>query len=294
MGRSSGGSPPAPGGNYPDTSGNSHRTTNESNDRSSGRSSRNGGQCSDDTGPVIVNGSTPGNKGKQPMRTDPMALATRFLRIPDVQTDDFDPNMLFGRVKALVSTHRFLKLTTQLTHTVQYSFKEDVQKNGVFGIKSDDLGNMTVFMFCDTKSNACGILNKLKHGFRRASSITQQEFEAAEIEIPEEIDSFSPMVMFSATVKQTSLDNHFSVGAITDMAKTAAAKFGKIVSFKLRFHNGGHGWVPTIARFEVEYDSVKDARDAVLNTNTASGICPPHAQAEVSHRRNTCPSAELY
>jgi hypothetical protein len=34
---------------------------------------------------------------------------------------------------------------------------------------------------------------------------------------------------------------------------------GKTLSFKTRYHNGGHGWVPTIARYEVEYDSVKDA-----------------------------------
>jgi hypothetical protein len=110
-GSSSGGSPPAPEGDTFNNAGSSHRAADESNDRSNGSNSRNA-QCSDDTGPVIVNGSTTNKKGKQPAGTDPMADVTRFLCVPDVQTDDFDPNMLFGRVKAEVSKHHFLTLTS--------------------------------------------------------------------------------------------------------------------------------------------------------------------------------------
>jgi hypothetical protein len=79
------------------------RAADESNDRSSSR----GGQPSDDTGPVIIDGSTPNKKGKQPVPTVP-ADATRFLRIENVQVDDFHPQMLFDRVKADVSIHPFL------------------------------------------------------------------------------------------------------------------------------------------------------------------------------------------
>jgi len=110
IGGSSGASPEgdsAPSSSSRDTSGNGHRA-NEG--RSNGSSSREG-QSSDDNGPVIVNGSTPSNKGKQPVGTDPMAGATRFICVPNVQADDFDPNMLFGRVKALVSKPHFLELT---------------------------------------------------------------------------------------------------------------------------------------------------------------------------------------
>lgn len=138
-------------------------------------------------------------------------------------------------------------------------------------------------MFCDSKSTASTLHSKLKHGFRDTKFINQQEFEAAEIEIPDEIDRFSGDVILTVTVKETSLDALLGPKAITDMAKTAAAKFGKILSFKLLYHNGGRGWTPTAARYQVEYDSAKDACDATLNTNTASGTCPPHAQAEVSH-----------
>jgi hypothetical protein len=108
MGGSSSESPPAPEGDHANNSGNGHRA-NEG--RSGGSSSREG-QPSDDTGPVIANGSTPSTKGKQPVGADPMADATRFLCVPGVQTDDFDPNMLFGRVKALVSKHHFFTLTS--------------------------------------------------------------------------------------------------------------------------------------------------------------------------------------
>jgi hypothetical protein len=59
-------------------------------------------------------------------------------------------------------------------------------------------------------------------------------------------------LVFSLSAPWLVLGWHFSANAITDMAKTAAAKFGKILTFKLSFHNGGHGWAPTIARFEVE------------------------------------------
>lgn len=85
------------------------------------------------------------------------------------------------------------------------------------------------------------------------------------------------------TVKETSLDDLLSANVVTDMAKTAAAKFGKILSF-----NGGRGWTPTAARYQVEYDSARE-----LNTDIASGTCPPHAQAEVSRCFMIVLAAEL-
>jgi hypothetical protein len=63
----------------------------------------------------------------------------------------------------------------------------------------------------------------------------QQEFEAAGIEIPGEIERLSATVMLSTHVKQVSLSRQFSVDEVTDMAKAAAAKFGKILSFETRY-----------------------------------------------------------
>jgi hypothetical protein len=160
-------------------------------------------------------------------------------------------------------------------------------------VKSDDHGNMTVFLFCDSKSTACTLKSKLQNGFRSTAFISQQEFQAANIEIPDEIDRLSGKVILSATVKDRSLHRSFSLNAVTDMAKTSAARFGKMLSFKTRYHNGGHGWVATIARYEVEYDSVKDACDVILNTNNVFGAANPHAQHEVSIYRNPLPFAEL-
>jgi hypothetical protein len=54
--------------------------------------------------------------------------------------------------------------------------------------------------------------------------------------------------MPSATVKHNSLSRHFNLEDGTEMAKTAAAKFGRILSFKTRYHNGGHGRASTVAR----------------------------------------------
>ena len=149
---------------------------------------------------------------------------------------------------------------------------------------------MTVFMFCDSKSNACTMYSRLKPGFRETAFLSQQEFEAVDVEIPEEIERFSSKVVLSISVKKASVPKMFSLNAITDMAKTAAAKFGKILSFQVRFHNGGYGWAPTVAKYDIEFDSVKDACDIILNTKiTASGVSTTHAQAEVGHLRNTSP-----
>jgi hypothetical protein len=63
----------------------------------------------------------------------------------------------------------------------------------------------------------------------------QQEFEAAGVEIPEEIERLSATVMLSTHVKQVSLSRQFSVDEVTDMAKAAAAKFGNILSFETRY-----------------------------------------------------------
>ena len=62
------------------------------------------------------------------------------------------------------------------------------------------------------------------------------------------IQRLSATVMPSATVKHNSLSRHFNLEDGTEMAKTAAAKFGRILSFKTRCHNGGHGRASTVAR----------------------------------------------
>jgi len=288
-----------PGGDSSDNSGSSNNNSGNGHTATGGRSSGSSSgnrQCSDDTGPVIVDGSTPNKKSKQPVRaaTTTMADATRFLRIPKVQPDNFDENMQFGRVKALVSTPSILKLIASLTNTAQPCFKQDVQKNGIFDVKSDKFGNMTVIMFCDSKSNAYYMYNKLKSGFRETSFMSQLDFEAAGVEIPEEIDRFSSKVVLSVNVKASSRNRHFGMQAFEDMAKTAAAKFGKILSFQVRPWNAGREFSPTALKFDVEYDSVKDACDIIHNTsNMASGIPPPHAQAEVNHLQITPPFPEL-
>jgi len=148
-------------------------------------------------------------------------------------------------------------------------------------------------MYCDAKLSASTLYNKLKTGFRETRFISQQEFEATEVEIPEEIQRLSATVMLSTTVKPASKSRLFNLEDVTEMAKTAAAKFGKTLSFKTRYHNGGHGRASTVARWEVEYDSVKDACDIILNTNNVFGSYNPQAQAEVSLHQTTCPFAEL-
>jgi len=155
------------------------------------------------------------------------------------------------------------------------------------------MGTTTALIFCDSKNTACELKKKFENGFRSTSFISQQEFEAAGIEVPEGIERFSATVMLSAAVKDSSANLNLSLNTVTGMAKTAAAKFGKILSFKTRYHNGGHGWGPTVVRYEIEYDSVKDAADVILNTNSVFGTSTQQAQAEVSYCPNTPPFAEL-
>ena len=47
---------------------------------------------------------------------------------------------------------------------------------------------MTVYMFCDRKSTACTLKRKLQSGYPSTAFISQQEFETAKIEIPDEIE----------------------------------------------------------------------------------------------------------
>jgi hypothetical protein len=252
-------------------------------------------QPADQAGPVIVDGSNANKRGKQPVPAvpaDPLpdADATRFIRIERVQLDDFHPEMQIGRIKSGVSTHPFLELTARLTNIEQTDFKQNVQKNGIFELKPDEVGTTTAYIFCDSKTSASALKKKFQNGFHATTFVSQQEFEAAGIEIPEEIERLSAAVMLSTHVKQASLSRQFSIDEVTDMAKAAASKFGKILSFKTRYHNGSHAWGPNVARYEVEYDSVKDATDIILNTNSVFGSSTSQAQAEVSH----CPNIYLF
>jgi hypothetical protein len=120
MGGPSGTSRPAPEGGSRRNSGNNHGAANEPNNRSGGSSPNDGQASDDDYVPVIVDGSTTSKKGKQPVPTAPLpaptaplpdADATRFIRIERMQLDDWHPQMLVGRIKALVSTHSILELT---------------------------------------------------------------------------------------------------------------------------------------------------------------------------------------
>lgn len=97
---------------FPSTSGTLSPTHPGAHRRSSGSSSREGQHCTDD-GPVIVDGSASKPQPEQATRADPAPVleSTRFLQVENVQVDDFHPQMLFGRVKALVSRHPFLNLT---------------------------------------------------------------------------------------------------------------------------------------------------------------------------------------
>jgi len=155
------------------------------------------------------------------------------------------------------------------------------------------MGTTTALIFCDSKRTACALKKKFENGFRSTSFISQQEFEAAGIEVPEGVVRLSATIMLSAVVKDSSTSLNFGLDNITDMAKTAAAKFGRILSFKARYHNGGHGWGPTVVNYEVEYDSVKDATDLILNTNSVLGTSTRQAQAQVSHCPNTPSFAQL-
>jgi len=72
---------------------------------------------------------------------------------------------------------------------------------------------------------------------------------------------------------------------------------GKILSFNVRPWNAGREFSPTALKFDVEYDSVKDACDIILDTSDMAFGIPEldvtiktmyyNAQAEVNHVRNT-------
>jgi hypothetical protein len=166
----------------------------------------------------------------------------------------------------------------QLTN-LQPVFKQQVQKLGVFGVKHAGDGCQTVYMFVDTLDGAKTIHDKLQ-GSHCVEYITHEAFRVADVPIPDTIDRFSSKITFTVTLLHHCRHGRFSQAMVIEMAKSAAARFGGIAAFKLLDANAFvRSWKLS---FDVDYDSVADANDAVHITNPAPGFSHPYGNTEVS------------
>jgi hypothetical protein len=128
-------------------------------------------------------------------------------------------------------------------------------------------------------SSAKVLLRKIKRS-HFADYISVESFKAADILIPDTIDRFSGKIAYFVSVKEHSRSRRFSIEVITEMAKTAAARFGKVKTFDLV---DASGFAPAgLLHFDVEYDSVADANDVVHTTNPVRGLELPFGSSEVS------------
>jgi hypothetical protein len=78
----------------------------------------------------------------------------------------------------------------------------------------------------------------LLRGIKRshiADYISVESFKAADILIPDNIDRFSGKIAYLVSVKEhsRSRSRRSSIKVVTEMAKTAAARFGKIKTLTL-------------------------------------------------------------
>lgn len=132
----------------------------------------------------------------------------------------------------------------------------------------------------DSLSGAKALYGKLAMCHHAVKFISYEEFRAAQVIIPDTIDRFSAKITFTVALKNQSYGRRFSADAVTEMAKVAAAKFGKIEDFTLindrEFVQYGR------MKYEIEFDSVGDGNDLVHTTNPVRGLTLPHGTHEVS------------
>lgn len=136
-----------------------------------------------------------------------------------------------------------------------------------------------MFLFVDTLSGAGSLRDKIRAS-HRVTYISCEEFRGANAIIGEHVERLSAEVTLYVTLKEHYHTDRFGVAAVTELAKTAAARFGKILRFELVDDSG----FPANSRlvYSIEYNSVADANDAVLITNPVRGLTLPNGSAEVS------------
>ena len=136
-----------------------------------------------------------------------------------------------------------------------------------------------MYLYVDTISGARLLFDQIRSS-HQVCFISCEEFRNADVLIEEHVERLSSEVTLFVTPKATIRANMFNIAAITEMAKTAAARFGKILNFQLVDDLD----FATKSRlvYSVEYNSVADANDAVLITNPVSGLTLPNGTAEVS------------
>lgn len=138
-----------------------------------------------------------------------------------------------------------------------------------------------MYVYCDSLKATKQLVKMMQSAGFAVAYISHEAFKASEVPIPETVIHFSAVITLTVQVKPESrTTNSFTVRDVTDMAKTAAAKFGKIEKFTLV--DGVHYQPSGLIKFEVEYDSVADAFDSILNTNQPSGDPTAYATFDVS------------
>ncbi|GAB7323256.1 hypothetical protein MBLNU13_g05739t1 [Cladosporium sp. NU13] len=245
-GRSSGGRPSA------------GSSGNAMDGRSNSNSSNTNRQNSD---PVIACSSRyAGSNTKQTLRPQtPNSPVTRFIRVDHIVAGDFEEGKPLGRVKGL------------------QVFQDRAQKLGVVGMKEGDGGTQTMLLFIDTLSDAKGLYDQIKTS-HQATFISCEEFRSAKIKIGDHIERLSSVVTFFVTLKEHIHSDRYNVAVVTEMAKSAAARFGPILRFDLLDDSDFAANSRLV--FTVDYNSVADATDAVLITNPVDGLTLPNGTAQ--------------
>lgn len=116
-----------------------------------------------------------------------------------------------------------------------------------------------MYIFCDTLSLTQEMLIFLKKHYNAAYS-SRAGFDKAEVDIPSHVTRFTGTATVIAKIKPTSSHHNFSVDQVSDMVKSVVARFGPIEEFEVV-----HTACDAI-KYSIEFDSVNDANDAILNT----------------------------
>lgn len=143
-----------------------------------------------------------------------------------------------------------------------------------------DDGAQTMFLFIDTLSDAKGLYDQIKTS-HQATFISCEEFRSARIKIGDHIERLSSVVTLFVTLKEHFHGGRYNVAVVTEMAKSAAARFGPIRRFDLLDESDFAANSRLV--YSVDYNSVADATDAVLITNPVDGLTLPNGTAEVSN-----------
>lgn len=159
-----------------------------------------------------------------------------------------------------------------------------MNKLGIFDFRplktSKSLPLHTLYMFSDSLALSRQMLQMLRKHFK-VGYTTREGFAAADVNIPSHVTKFSGTVTVHASVKETSARHNFTREQMSDMVKDIAARFGPIDFFQ---DTGMNTETRTIKVF-IEYDSVNDAADAILNTRPGDDILFGRHEVSLAHRK---------